>query len=773
MEYNNNFSKKEEFELKDLFKRIWYRKVFTLIMIIIGAIMSSLYLYPKPSIYSANGSMEIITYNKSNIKSDNILQNTFYANKNVDKELEELTTYEINKKVIDNMNLATQFFIRDEYRKIEIYEEKVPIKIDVKSVKDNFLGRMIKLIPSKNGYRLEIDYSYIEKISKDVFKKKIITIDNRLFSYDKPIKTKYFEITISKKRDLKEPIYFKLNGSNRDIYEHIVKDRLSVIQNNENAPIIDISYEDNIPQRATEYVNKLLLVFQNEGKIKKSENNNKISYLLKERLIKNRKELKEAERALEEYKIKHRAIKISTQTDLLIRDLNNIDMAISDNHLKEGIVDGILNRLQEGDFKSIGSLLVQLNDKVNTQLIQSLQKLELEESRLSSEYTDEYPKLIVVRKQIDITKEKIYQNIKSLKSSFINKNRDLEQSKSIKEKILQRLPTDEINIVNLNRNYQLKLEMNNYLSKKQQANDTMKLGIVSDYKIVEKAYLPKEPIGPKRTLIHTLFIGIVSLLGIIIALASTTNVIKDIYDIEKTTSLSIYGLIPKIEKKTIVKVLQKKHIIQVFKEPLSTLADSFRDLRTNLQFVLNQNSSNIILITSLSSKDGKSAVVANLGAIFQLAGYKTIVIDLNLKNPSLDRYFDIDGSSEGMSSYLRRDSNMSDIIFQTAYPNLDIIPAGRKSLNPSELIISHRLEIMLNKLKEVYDYIIIDSTDLNSSKDTLHLMKYANINLIILKMNSFKKQHIRKLEKIINRYNLKNIGFIVNFTKEKVKNYIY
>ncbi len=765
MKDNNNFHKKEEFELKDLFQIMWYYKKIISIITILGVILSSSYLYFQPSIYSANGSMEIITYNKSNTKSDNILQNTFYANKNVNKELEELTTYEINKKVISNMDLTTQFFIRDEYRKIEIYGEKVPIKIDVKSVKDDFIGRRVKLIPYKDGYKLEIDYTTIERISKNLFKKKIITIDNRLFLYNKPIKTKYFEITISKKRDLKEPIYFKLNGSNRDIYDNIVKDRLSVVQKNNEAPIIDISYEDNIPERATEYVNKLLLVFQNEGKITKIKTNNQLSDVLSKKLIKNRKELKEAEKALEEYKIKHRAIKTSTQADLLIRDLNNIDVAISENHLKEIIINNILDKLQEEDFKSIGSLLVQLNDRVNIQLIQSLQKLELEESRLSSEYTDEYPKLIVIRKQIDITKQKILKNIKSLKLSFINKDKNLKRLKSIKERELQKLPIDEINIVNLNRKYKLKLEMNSYLLKKQQENDTIKSAIISDYKIVERAYLPKKPIKPKRALIHFLIIGISFLIGIIISLILNSNTIKNVSDIEKTTSLPIYGLIPSFRRK-------RKPTIKVFQEPQSPLADSFRDLRTNLQFALNRDSSNIILITSILPKHGKSVVVSNLGAIFQLAGYKVIVIDLNLKNPSLHKFFSIDGSHEGMSSYLRGDSNMSDIIFKTSYPNLDIIPAGKIAHNPSELIISHRVEVMLNKLKEVYDYIIIDSINLTQSKDTLHLMRYSNINLIILKINNLRKKHIRILEKMINRYRLKNIGFIINFTKKRVENYI-
>ena len=767
MEDYNNFHKKEEFRFRNLFKILLHNTLFITIMIMIGVSISSLYLYFQPPLYSASGGMEVITYDKRNVDTNDLLQKTFYANKDVDKELEKLTTYEINRKVIENMDLSTQFFIRDGYRDIELYKDKVPIEIKLKQVKDSFLGRRVKLIPYGDGYKLEIDYSFIEKISKKIFKKNIITIDNRVFKYNKPIKTKFFEITISKKGDLKEPIYFQLNGTSRDIYENIVKKRLFVIQKNKNAPIIDISYQDNIPKRATDYINKLLLVFQNEGRIEKSKRNNQISNYLTERLAKNKKELKDAERALEQYKIRHKAVKTSTQADILIRDLNNIDVAISDNHLKEVIVNNILSKLQNGNYKSIGSLLVQLNDKVNIRLIQSLQKLELDESRLSSEYTDEYPKLMVIRQQINITKQKIYRNIESLKYSFLNKGRSLRRLKSIKEKALKRLPIDEINIVNLNRKYKLRVEMNDYLLKKQQENDTIKSAIISDYRIVERAYLPKHPIKPKRTLIHILAITTALLFGVVLSILNNfiNKKIKNIDDIENITKIPIYGLLPTFKR-------NRKSTIRVFQEPQSPLADSFRDLRTNLQFALNKDSSNSILITSMSPFYGKSLVTANLGAIFQLAGYKSIIIDLNLKNPSLDKFFDVDGSIEGMSSYLRGDSNMSDIIFKTAYPNLDIIPAGKRAINSSELIISHRLEIMLNKLRDVYDYIIIDSTNLTSSKDTFHLMRYTDINLVILKINSSRKRDIRKLEKIIVRYKLKNIGLLINSNKKVVEDYI-
>jgi capsular exopolysaccharide synthesis family protein len=756
-----------EVRIRDVFIILKNHILLILFFMILAFALSSIYLFFTPPTYSANGSIEVITYDKGNRETNDLLQNTFYANKEVDKEIEKLTTYEINKRVIKNMNLSTQFFIKNRYREREIYGDEVPIKVtNIHNVNDFILTRLIKFIPLKDGYRLEIEPTFQEKLSKILFKKEPIKFNSdRVFPYNKPIKTEYFEFIIKRVKNVTKPIYLKLNGDNRYIYETLIKNRLFVGQKNRNAPIVDIVYHDNIPKRATEYVNRLIEIFQNEGRIQKSKRNNLISDFIKKELAKNSKELKDAEEALERYRIKNRAIKISTQTDLIIKSLNNIEVSISDNHLKNIMVDNILDLIRRGKkIDSITPFLIDLKDSVNISLIKSLQDLELKENKLSLEYTDEYPDLVIVREQIDILKDKIRSNLANLKKSLLAKKANLEKLKRKKERELKRLPIDETNMVNLDRRYKLLLQMNEYLSQKEKENDTIKAAIISDYKIVERAYLPKIPIKPKGSLIKILALLTGLLIGVVLSLLhnSFSDKLKSIEDIEKLTKIFIYGTIPNLKR-------NKRELIEVFKHSKSPFSNSLRVLRTNLQFASNQNSSTVILITSNHLKDGKSITVANLGAILQLANYKVVIIDLDLHNPSIHKYFNIDCDA-GISGYLMGKYNMSDIIFSTAYHNLDIIPVGTIPSNPSEIILSKRIEIMLSKLRERYDYILIDTVQLSSLTDTLHLMKYADINLVIFKLNSVKKVYIEKLERIIHRYRLQNIGLIINGVhKDKIK----
>jgi len=758
-------SKEDGFETKDFFKIFINYKWFMLLSIFIFSLLAGVYLFFEPVTYSSSGLLEVITYNKNSVATNDLLENTFYSrSKKIDKEIEKLKTYKSNKEVIESMNLATQIFKEEKYgKKIEMFGDEIPIKIiKIKNIKDKIYGKMIKIIPQENGYYLQMEHSLKEKLLNTLFKKKLFNFDNKkLFAYDKPIITKYFELSIKKIKDFKEPLYFKLHGDSYYLYKKIITQKLTIEQPTRDVPIIKISYEDNIPERAKLYVNKLINRSIEQGRLKKIKRNENISKFIKDGLKENSKELKKAEQELEKYKIKNKVMKTSLQADLIIKKLSDLEIKISENNFKEIMVNDIINSLKKDeDFNSIVSILKALDATITIDYISSLYKLRVEENKLSAEYTDEYSDLIRLRQEISNTKKNIYSSINSLKSSILYEKSNLKKLKREKEFEFRQLPSDETNIVNLDRKYKILLNMNDYLLKKDKENDIIKAAIISDYNIIEEAHLPKEPIKPKRSLIQILALLLGLIIGTILSLihSSFNNKIVDKDDIERYTTLDISAVIPFSKK-------YKNRKIGVFAHPQSLFSESFRKLRTDLQFATDSNKSNVFLVTSMLLKEGKSLILSNLSAVFQLAGYKTIVIDLDLRNPSLHKYFDIDYSS-GMSDYLGGKADISDIVFPTAYPNLDIIPAGSIPTNPSELILSNRIEILLKKLKEKYDYILIDSTSIGLITDTLSLMKYSDINIVIVRKNFSKKSSILNLEKMITKYNLKNIKLVMNASKE-------
>jgi capsular exopolysaccharide synthesis family protein len=256
-------------------------------------------------------------------------------------------------------------------------------------------------------------------------------------------------------------------------------------------------------------------------------------------------------------------------------------------------------------------------------------------------------------------------------------------------------------------------------------------------------------------LIITTIIGFILAVVISLLRALLIDKVATKTDIKLMTKLSIYGVIP----------LYENAMFSTIK-----LKEAYHKLAANLQFSKKEDTGSIILFSSHGQGEGKTTTVVNLAGVFQNAGYKTIVIDLNMRTPSLHEHFGIEQQYAGISTYLSQRDNLGNIIFSTNFANLDIIPAGPVPPNPSELVLSTRLTKLFETLKQKYDYIIIDTSAYNTALETLYLMQFTTMNLIILREKMSKKSTIIELERIIQGKNLQNMGLILKSVVKKDKN---
>ena len=757
-----NTSKVNEFEARDLFSILNQYKWLILLMSFLFLFLSNLYLYFNPPIYSTHGIIEVKTYDKNARLTDDLLQKTFYStNKEIDKEIELFKIFDINKLIIEDMNFRTMVFAKDEYRKVELYGDNNPLKFkNITINKSEIIGEMIKVIPTENGFSLEIEHTLIDKLLSTVLNKKLLFFKNKKsFSYGDRVKTDFFEISIEKIEEFSEPIYFEFFGDTRIVFDDIIKNKLIIKQINTKAPLISIAYEDNIPQRAVRYVDKLIKQFLEKEMIHKRYKSSKMLTVITKQLDETEKKLRASEDKLERYKVENNIINPSRQTDIIISEISKVSVKISELKTKIDFFNNMIEILNSGEsLDSISPFLIEINDSATLMLLSQLEKLKSKAEELQLEYTEEYPELLTLRQKIEVIRQKIFTNVDNMQSILKRKIAELEDREIEQKDTVLKFPKNEIKLINLTRSYEVNSKMYAYLLKKKSEQELVNSAVISDYIYVDKPFIPKKSIKPKRMLIIGVFLLLGLSLGVLMAmiLSRVSNKIRTVEDVENHTDIPLYGAISFSNR-------VKNGKIEVFTNSQSKFTESFRKLRTDLQFLLNLNSSSTILITSMLKRGGKSTVASNLSAIFQLAGYKVIIIDLDLRSPILGKYFDIDDI--GMSEYLSGKENLSDIIFSTIYPNLDIISAGSIPINPSELILSDRLEVMLKNLKDKYDYIIIDSTPIETSTDTLNMMKYVDISLVIVHSKSVHKSYIIKLEKLISKYKLQNIGLVLNAVK--------
>jgi len=709
---------------------------------VIFILFAKFYLYFIPSVYESYAIIKVKNDTKIGDKEDLIRENLFKTNgAGMVQEMSILQTYQVNYNALKNIDFQVQYFIKDGYRKVELYKN-LPIVIDkLTNITTDFNEPYIILTPKESGFTLT-SKKYGE---------------SEMYNYDEPIETVYFSATIHQNKIFEDSIYIKINGDRRSIYEDIIKNSLSVDRLDAESNLLVISFKDTIPERANSYVNALIESYINQSIQKKESTNNKILKFLDEQLEKTRAKLEVSEQELRGYQSKNQSINPEVKSKNLFEKLGDIDLRLSEIILKEQLIDNLQKYINNNrNFDAISPTLLEFNDQSTIRLIDALNELYVEEDELKIEFTDSYPRLILIRKRASDIKKKIALNIKNLGVVLNIKHKNLVKQKNKYESILTTLPKKEKKLISFQRSYEVNSKMYTYLLEKKSENELIQVASVSDYETVDKAYASSVPVSPKRSAVLALAAIIGLVLGILIALirSFTIDKVKTKKDVELLTKLPIYGNIPLYKEKMLTNV---------------TLEEAYRKLLMNLQFSKKDDEGNIVLITSPIQGEGKTTTIVSLSAILKNTQYKSIIIDLDMHNPTIHEHFGMQAQYSGISTYLSERDNLGNIIFTTNSPNLNIIPSGPTPPNPMELILSPRLEELFNTLKREYDYIFIDTGSFDIAMETFYLMQYSDTNLVVLREDFSRKSSITDLESIMRKKQIKNVGLVLKTAALKQK----
>jgi len=557
---------------------------------------------------------------------------------------------------------------------------------------------------------------------------------------------KTFEIN----RHVLDKIDFNLNNEyidKRDIFDKIISKNLHISKVSKNTSLIKIEFLDVNSKRATDYVNTLAQTFISQNINNKSEQNSRVINFINRELNRTKYGLKKAEQKLENYQELHKVINPSVQSSSVIKKIGDIELKLANNQLKKELINTIADFIASNrDISSIAPLLKSLKERPTLNLISKLEDNQIKLKELSIEYTYRHPKVIETIKKIRALKNKIKSNIKNLQWSINQENRTLKVTKLKYEKELKSFPEKEKYIINMKRDYEVNSKIYKYLFEKKSENEIIKVAIVSDYRIVESAYTPKKPVSPKK--VSFILVSIItSFLFAIFTLLSINKFnkeIKTVFDIKNINKIKLYGIIPNFRK-------NKKEFME-----------SCKKISSKLQLLPhNSNYSKVILISSMTDNQGKTTLVTTLGDIFKDMHDKTIIIDFNIKKANIDKIFKLNNDI-GLGTYLSGGHKIYEIIQKTANKNLDIITLGKTPSNASKLIFSDRFPILLKELQKEYNNIIIDTASIEVSYETLHLMRYADINLLIFRMGVSKKESLKDLNSLVQEHNIKHIGIVLN-----------
>ncbi|WP_281238829.1 polysaccharide biosynthesis tyrosine autokinase [Flavobacterium praedii] len=367
--------------------------------------------------------------------------------------------------------------------------------------------------------------------------------------------------------------------------------------------------------------------------------------------------------------------------------------------------------------------------------------------------------------QMEAVKNVLLENITTAKSSLQYDLATVESKINQTESKIKRLPDDQQELIKIKRKYDLSDNIYNTFLQKRSEADIVKAANLSDIHFIDPAKdIGGGLIGPKTGVnyVLALFLGLLLPLLIIVVMFFINNTIHNPEDIQKLTSIPLIG---------VVGINMDNINLAVFEKPKSALSESFRAIRSSLQFLYKKNNvagAKTLMITSSVSGEGKTFCSINIATVFALSEKKTVIVGLDLRKPKLFEEFNLQ-NTVGVVNYLIDQKSLDEIVNPTSIPFLDVILSGPIPPNPSELIMSDGMKELIEELKTKYDYIILDTPPVGLVADSLELSQYCDVTLYMVRQNFTKKEMITLLNNRVNRGELHNTSIILNGFENKAK----
>jgi tyrosine-protein kinase Etk/Wzc len=434
------------------------------------------------------------------------------------------------------------------------------------------------------------------------------------------------------------------------------------------------------------------------------------------------------------------------------------------------------------------------------QLNNRLLQLQLQREDLLSYYKKDHPAVNDIERKISETANQILLEYdKKLADIQMKKNDLLKQKEEIDQK-LQNIPYNQMNYARLMRNLKVKEELYTLLQKKLQESMIAEAGVVDEVTIMSMATLPSNPINTDMP--RVIFIGILLglIFGIIFAILREMfdTSIGTIEDVERTLKISVLAVIPHIKEEETKKSkeLSNSSINPIFKTflvthftPKEPSAEAYRILRTNIGYLSFNKPLQTILITSSAMQEGKSTTIANLAVAFAQQGKKVLLLECNLRRPTLIKFFGLD-HNPGISDILIGKISWQECIMSVTdlalgkfdldeilkVPGLDnfhIISYGHRPPNPTELLSSPKMDSLLKEVRDYFDVILIDAPPILPVADSIVLATKVDGVIIVYKVGKTPRNSLRLAKERLETVNAKILGIVLNDIRPEITGATY
>ena len=759
------------------YAQYWYYFILSILFFGFIAFLNNRYTVPE---YSVSTTLLIRDDNNTQLGAENLLEGLelFSGKKNLKNEIVILNSYSITERVIQELGLGISYYQHGFLQTNELFKN-APLKVRVDSTHLQLTGVSFQIIPINNEeFTLTAtankQYPY-NTLTKKLEKSLITDIDiEEKYAFNSLIETEFYAFRVNKENHfnieniLESEKYFSFKFHQTDKLANKLIEKISINPINKETSILKLNIKERTPGKSIYILNKLTEIYIRSGLDEKNLMAINTIHFIDDQLTIIQDSLSGIERELELFKTQHPNLDIVDKEYGTYFQKQKLDNTLSEQSVNIKYYKSLLSYLK--DDKNANSIVSPTsmgisNPELNI-LINQLLQFYAKKGELQLTTTEKNPTYLSVLSQINHTKATIIENVRNLISSASIYEVDLKDRITTFSNKINKLPEAEKQYLILKRKHEYNEQTAIYLQQKRYEASLAKAGTESDHKVIDPARLDSErPIKPRKSLAYFMAIILGMLLPItFISLRDFfSDTIKSKVDLLNCTNIPILGIIGHSDNiRSLVVPNASK----------SMIAESFRSLRTNIQYLAADKEKKIITVTSSVGGEGKTFTTMNLAAIFALSGHKTILIGGDLRKPKLHEDFKLD-PTKGLSSYLINKSTLEEVIENTEIERLHVISSGPTPPNPAELLDSPKMKDLIKELNKVYDYVIIDTPPIGLVTDGVILMQHADVNLYIVRHNYSKTKALNIINNLYSQKQVKNVHIIINDFKHSGYGYGY
>jgi len=684
---------------------------------------------------------------------------------NIENEIEVLSSRTLAREVVSSLGLFVTYMDEDRFPKRELYRTS-PVLVSLTPQEADKLPQTMEVDMSMQPSGvMDVQIKVGEKEYRKRFEKlpAVLPTDEGTIAFFANNDTLSFirPENVTKERHI--TAYINRPFSVAKGYAG----SLSITPTSKATSVVTVSLKNSNTQRGKDYIDKLLEMYNINANNDKNEVAQKTAEFIDERIGIISKELGSTERDLENFKRSAGITDLTSEAQIALTGNAEYEKKRVENQTQINLVTDLQRYLQGTEYEVLPSN-VGLQDAGVAGAIDRYNEMVSERSRLLRTSTESNPAIVNLNASIRAMRGNIQTTLDATLKGLEITRADLVREASRYSRRISDAPTQERQFVSIARQQEIKSGLYLMLLQKREENAIVLAAIANNAKIIDEAQADGAPISPKRSTIYlaALVFGIGIPVGIIYLIGLTKFKVEGRADIEKLTSLPVIGDVPLAD--------EKNGSIAVFENQNNLMSETFRNVRTNLQFML-ENGKNVILVTSTISGEGKSFISANLAISLSLLGKKVVIVGLDIRKPGLNKVFNIPKKEHGITQFLTNPTtNLMDLVQPSDInKNLYILPGGTVPPNPTELLARDGLEKAVEILKKDFDYVILDTAPIGMVTDTLLIGRVADLSVYVCRADYTRKAEFTLINELAENNKLPNLCIAINGLDLQKKKYGY